>query len=118
MMKYKYSSRDILLYLLSFPGCCWINSSRYFLANSMNPFIGLFGLSVSFTVFFAGDIGGDMMEPEPVEDRTGGGRRLAMPCLRVKPPVSRLAPGENCSDKSWLKRREMLGPAELQPRLD
>ena len=77
----------------------------------MNPFIGLLGLSVSLTVFFAGDIGGDMMEPEPVEDRTGGGRRLAMPCLRVKPPISRLAPGENWSDKSWLKRREMLGPA-------
>ena len=70
----------------------------------MNPFIGLFGFSVSLTVFLAGDMGGDMMVPDPVEDRTGGGRRLAIPCLRVKPPVSRLAPGENWSDKSWLKR--------------
>ena len=80
----------------------------------MNPFIGLFGLSVSLTVFFAGDIGGDMMEPEPAEDRTGGGRRLAMPCLRVKPPVSRLAPGENWSDKSWLKWETIVRPEQLK----
>ena len=101
-------------YLLSFPGCCWISSSRYFLANSMNPFIGRFGLSVSLTVFLAGDTGGDMMEPEPAEDRAGGGRRLAMPCLRVKPPVSRLAPGENWSDKSWLKWEAIVRPERLQ----
>ena len=83
----------------------------------MNPFIGLFGFSGSLTVFFAGDIGGDMIEPELVEHRAGGGRRLAMPCLRVKPPVSRLAPGENCSDKSWLKQEGNVRLGQLQPRL-
>ena len=94
-------------YLLSFPGCCWISSRRYFLANSMNPFIGLLGLSESLTFFLAGDMGGDMMDPEAVEDRTAGGRRFAIPCLRVRPPASRLAPapapGENWSDNSWLE---------------
>ena len=84
----------------------------------MNPFIGLLGLSVSLTVFLAGDIGGDMMEPEPVEDRTGGGRRFAMPCLRVKPPRSRRAPGENWSDKSWLEWERNVRPGQLQPRLE
>ena len=49
-------------YLLSFPGCCWISSSRYFLANSIKPFIGRFGFSLaaSFSFFRAGDIGGDI----------------------------------------------------------
>lgn len=53
-------------YLLSFPGCCWIKSSRYFLAKSMNPFIGLLGLStpvpdeLSLLSFLrAGEAGGD-----------------------------------------------------------
>ena len=50
------------VYLLSFPGCCWISSSRYFLANSIKPFIGRFGFSLaaSFSFFRAGDIGGDI----------------------------------------------------------
>ena len=69
----------------------------------MKPFMGLLGLSVSFTFFLAGDMGGDMMEPEAVEERTAAGRRFAIPCLRVRPPGSRRAPGENWSDKSWLK---------------
>ena len=49
-------------YLLSFPGCCWISSSLYFLANNIKPFIGRFGLSApfSFSFLWAGEIGGDM----------------------------------------------------------
>lgn len=50
-------------HLLSFPGCCWMSSSLNFLANSMNPFIGLLGLFSSFAAvsfFLAGDMGGDM----------------------------------------------------------
>ena len=50
-------------YLLSFPGCCCINSSLYFLANNIKPFIGLFGFSLpcSFSFFRAGEIGGDIV---------------------------------------------------------
>ena len=69
----------------------------------MNPFMGLLGLSASLAVFLAGDMGGDIMPPELTEDLTAEGSRLAIPCLRVNPPVSRLpAPGENWSDNSWL----------------
>ena len=40
-----------------------MSSKRYFLAKSMNPFIGRFGLSeLSFSFFFAGDDGGDIFE--------------------------------------------------------
>ena len=53
----------MVLYLLSFPGCCCINSSLYFLANNMKPFIGRFGFSLpcSFSFFRAGEIGGDIV---------------------------------------------------------
>ena len=50
----------MMAYLLSFPGCCWISSRRYFLANNINPFIGRLGLSGSFSFFLAGEVGGDM----------------------------------------------------------
>ena len=49
----------ILYYRLSFPGCCWMSSKRYFLANSINPFMGRLGLSQSFSfLILAGDGGG------------------------------------------------------------
>ena len=77
----------------------------------MNPFMGLLGLSGSLPVFLAGDIGGDIMEPpEAVEARTEG-RRLAIPCLSVRPPrpeSGRRAPGENWSDRSWLEKENKL----------
>ena len=52
-----------VLYLLSFPGCCCINSSLYFFANNMKPFIGLLGFSLpcSFSFLRAGEIGGDIV---------------------------------------------------------
>ena len=93
------------IYLLSFPGCCWISSRRYFLAKSMNPFMGRLGFSGSLAVFLAGDMGGDITEPEAVEALTEG-RRLAIPCRRLRPPnpeSGRRPPGENWSDKSWLE---------------
>ena len=97
----------IITDLLSFPGCCWISSRRYFLAKSMNPFMGLLGLSGSLPVFLAGDIGGDIIEPEAVEARTEG-RRLAIPCLSWRPESGRRAPGENWSDRSWLEKENKL----------
>ena len=96
------------IYLLSLPGCCWISSRRYFLAKSMKPFMGLLGLSGSLPVFLAGDIGGDIIEPEAVEARTEG-RRLAIPCLSWRPESGLWrAPGENWSDKSWLEKENRL----------
>ena len=95
------------IYLLSLPGCCWISSRRYFLAKSMNPFIGLLGLSGSLPVFLAGDIGGDIIEPEAVEARTEG-RRLAIPCRSWRPESGRRAPGENWSHRSWLEKENKL----------
>ena len=63
---------EIGLYLLSFPGCCWMSSRRYFLAKSMKPFIGRFGLSeLSFSFFLAGDDGGDILEPTGTNLGTG-----------------------------------------------
>ena len=63
------------MYLLSFPGCCWINSSLNFLAKSMNPFIGRLGLSeLSFSFFFAGEDGGDIFPDEETEISLGIGR--------------------------------------------
>ena len=70
---------DRFHYLLSLPGCCCISSKRYFLANNMNPFIGLLGLLSSLADFLAGDIGGDIMLAEPDEDLTGVGSKFAMP---------------------------------------
>ena len=96
-----------LQYLLSFPGCCWISSSRYFLAKSMNPFMGLLGLSGSFAFFFAGDIGGDIMEPPPVDDLTDEGSRFAIPC-RSGNPLLLGPPGENWSTRSWLNMKQLL----------
>ena len=74
-LKYLYIEKKIrqCTDLLSFPGCCCMSSSLYFLAKSMNPFIGLFGLSGSFSlgvlgalvvVGVAGEAGGDP-DPEP-----------------------------------------------------
>ena len=76
-LKYLYIEKKIRQRtdLLSFPGCCCMSSSLYFLAKSMNPFIGLFGLSGSFSlgvlgalvvvvVGVAGEAGGDP-DPEP-----------------------------------------------------
>ena len=56
-------------YRLSFPGCCWMSSRRYFLANNINPFMGLLGLSQSFSFFLAGEGGGGepLAEEELVE---------------------------------------------------
>ena len=65
---------NLFYYLLSLPGCCWINSRRYFLAKSMNPFIGLLGLSAeSFSFFLAGEDGGDILD----ETETSLGMGLA-----------------------------------------
>lgn len=99
-----------------------MSSSRYFLANSMKPFMGRLGLSVSL-VFLAGDMGGDIMEPDtdtaPVE-RTADGSSEAMPWRRVRPaadtgPASldseTRPPGENWSVNSWL---ETGGDGELR----
>ena len=48
-----------------------MSSSRYFLAKSMNPFIGRFGLSglLSFSFFLAGDDGGDIFD-DVIADET------------------------------------------------
>ena len=74
----------------------------------MNPFIGLLGLSGSLPVFLAGDIGGDIIEPEAVEARTEG-RRLAIPCRSWRPESGRgRAPGENWSHRSWLEKENKL----------
>ena len=68
------SNDHYINYLLSLPGCCWINSRRYFLAKSMNPFIGLLGLSAeSFSFFLAGEDGGDILD----ETETSLGMGLA-----------------------------------------
>ena len=75
-------------YRLSFPGCCWMSSKRYFLANSMNPFMGLLGLSQSFSfLILAGDGGGGdpFSRPEgPVE--VGGAGALWWPKMKAEPP--------------------------------
>ena len=73
----------------------------------MNPFMGLLGLSGSLPVFLAGDIGGDIIEPEAVEARTEG-RRLAIPCRSWRPESGRRAPGENWSHRSWLEKENKL----------
>ena len=36
---------DSRSHLLSFPGCWLISSTRYFFANSINPFMGRFGFT-------------------------------------------------------------------------
>ena len=60
---------------MSFPGCCWMSSKRYFLANNINPFIGLLGLSQSFSFFnLAGEGGGgDPLAMEGWVGRWGAG---------------------------------------------
>ena len=85
--------------LLSFPGCCWISSNRNFFANSINPFIGLFGLSGSCSFFFIGDIGGDIIPP------LAEGSREAIPWRRWLPPLLG-PPGENWSARSWLQTKQ------------
>ena len=82
----------------------------YFLAKSMNPFIGRFGLSGSADDFFlAGDMGGDI-----ALFRTAADDKIeAMLCLKgvleladvnicLGPPSE----GDNWSARSWLKKRE------------
>lgn len=102
----------LLSHLLSLPGCCCISSSLYFLANNMNPFMGRFGLSGSLAVFFAGDMGGDMMEPVTAVERTAAGSRLAIPWRRLKlesradRPGLPAVPGENCSARSTLRSKK------------
>ena len=76
----------------------------------MKPFMGLLGLSGSFTFFLAGDMGGDIMEPdtdtEDTDDLTAEGSKFAIPCRSVSPPVSLRPPGENWSDNSWLQQKQ------------
>jgi len=95
------SPSNTLIALLSLPGCCCINSSRNFLANSINPFIGRLGLSGSFTFFLAGDIGGDIMLPR--------GSREAIP-WRSGPPLG--PPGDSCSARSALLNSNRLNRSQ------
>ena len=66
--------------------------------------MGLLGLSGSFAFFFAGDIGGDIIDPPPVLDLTDEGSRFAIPCLSGIPLLLG-PPGENWSARSWLNRK-------------
>jgi hypothetical protein len=95
------------LYRLSFPGCCWMSSKRNFLANSMNPFIGLLGLSQSLSFFLAGDEGGgepfrwDMaIGDEAVDEMIG----WWWPKKIVPPPPEWIARGEVRSSVENSKR--------------
>ena len=66
-----------------------MSSKRNFLANNINPFIGLLGLSQSFSFFLAGEGGGG--EPLAAEvGKAGGPKTKADP-----PPV--IARGEDIS---------------------
>ena len=68
--------------------------------------MGLLGLSGSFAFFFAGDIGGDIMEPPP-PDLTDDGSRFAIPC-RSGIPALLGPPGENWSASSWLNTKQLF----------
>ena len=64
-----YVPVTFMAYRLSFPGCCWMSSSRYFLANNIKPFMGRFGLSQSFSfLLLAGEF-----TPCTLEEGDGGG---------------------------------------------
>ena len=53
-----------------------MSSKRYFFANNINPFIGLLGLSQSFSFFLAGEGGGGdpLAPPNPTEVGCRAGR--------------------------------------------
>ena len=107
------SPNRTLIALLSLPGCCCISSSRYFLANSMKPFMGRLARSGSAAFLRAGDMGGlIMISPGPLV-RTEEGSREAIPCRRggpplLGPPAERGPPGDgdNWSERSWLQHNK------------
>ena len=110
-----------MFYLLSFPGCCWISSSRYFLANSIKPFIGRFGLSGSaepdapVDFFLAGDMGGDIALPRTEDSREAMLWRSGPPPPELEArPLGPPGEGESWSAKSWLKKKLLLMRCFLQ----
>ena len=80
-----------------------MSSKRYFLANNINPFIGLLGLSQSFSFFnLAGEGGGgDPLAIEGWVDRWGFGG----PNTNADPPPPVNARGED-------KSSPVVGPGE------
>lgn len=79
-------------YRLSFPGCFWMSSNRYFLANNINPFMGLLGLSQSFSFFtLAGEGGGgECFVADEVGGAEWGTAAADEPKTKAEPPA--LAP--------------------------
>ena len=80
-----------------------MSSKRYFLANNINPFIGLLGLSQSFSFFnLAGEGGGgDPLAMEGWVGRWGAGG----PNTNADPPPPVTARGED-------KSSPVVGPGE------
>ena len=71
-----------------------MSSKRYFFANNINPFIGLLGLSQSFSFFLAGEGGGDdpLAATTPIEVGCWAGG----PNTKADPPPA-IARGEDKS---------------------
>ena len=74
-----------------------MSSKRYFFANNINPFIGLLGLSQSFSFFLAGEGGGGdpLAPPSPIEFgcRAGGPNTNAGPLPAIARGEDKSSPG-------------------------
>ena len=83
-----------------------MSSKRYFFANNINPFIGLLGLSQSFSFFLAGEGGGDdpLAATTPIEVGCWAGG----PNTKADPPPT-IARGE---DKLSLRVASVATPAD------